>query len=132
MDPVRRHTRRSRRWLVLVAVVVLAGVGAAVGWRFLSTDSGVAACRTIAARMIATDNGQPWPLDRNARADFAGSRYAGLRTAGTTIVDFLVEADRTGFSAPTFEDTLVTDYTNLSAACARHGVTMPPLGFPGD
>jgi hypothetical protein len=126
--------RRNRRVLslILIAVFAVAGGAVALGVHYLSPDSGVAACKRIAAKMIATDNGRPWPLDRDARADFAGSGYADIRSTGTAMADFLKDANSGGSDAPGFDDTVVTDYANLSHACGDHGVTMPPLGFPGD
>ncbi len=135
-DTDEMDANRSMRWhrlgLWIAAIVVVTGAGVFLGIHYLATDSGVSACKRIAAKMTATDNGRPWPLDAHARADFAGSGHARLRDAGTTMADFLGDAARTDYQAPGFDDTVVTDYTELSAACADSGVTMPPLGFPGD
>jgi hypothetical protein len=132
MDAPTPRRRRGLWFAVIIVIVVAAGGAVALALNHRSTDSGVTACQAIATRMIGTDNGHPWPLNKDARADFAGSRFADVRSAGTAMADFLNDPSHTDFEAPDLQDTVISDYTNLSHACGNHGVTMPPLGFPGD
>jgi hypothetical protein len=78
-------------------------------------DSGLAAC----AYPLAT---QPVPAAEypKLRAEFAGSRWPDLRTAGTAYVDLAVQLltarGTDGYQTVWF-------YQRLSAACAKHGPT---------
>ena len=56
------------------------------------------------------------------RAQFAGSRWPDLRTAGTAYVDLAI-ALRTARGTDGYET--VWFYQRLSAACAKHGRPLP-------
>ena len=106
---------RARRLTIGAAAVipalllgVLAGTGAGA-----PKDSGLVACayplttQTVSAADYA-----------KLRAEFAGSRFADLRTAGTAYVD-LATALLTARGTDGYET--VWFYQRLSAACAKHG-----------
>jgi hypothetical protein len=76
-------------------------------------DSGLAACAYPLATQNVPTAGYP-----KIRAEFAGSRWPGLRTAGTAYVD-LATALRTARDTDGYQT--VWFYQRLSAACAKHG-----------
>ena len=75
-------------------------------------DSGLVAC----AYPLATHD-VPAAAYPTLRAEFAGSRFADLRTAGTAYVDLAV-ALRTARGTDGYQT--VWFYQRLSAACAKH------------
>ena len=75
-------------------------------------DSGLVAC----AYPLATQNVPPAEYPK-LRADFAGSRFADVRTAGTAYVDLAV-ALHTARGTDGYET--VWFYQRLSADCAKH------------
>ena len=114
--PSRRNlsTTRTRRSAVGAAAVipalllgVLAGTASAA-----PHDSGLVAC----AYPLATQD-VPAAAYPKLRAEFAGSRFADLRTAGTAYVDLAV-ALRTARGTDGYQT--VWFYQRLSAACAKH------------
>jgi hypothetical protein len=110
----------------------------------LVADSGVQSCKSIAAGRSASPTASAstdaatttMTADqyRTVRAQFSHSRYADLRTAGTHFVDLVWQAagatdgsDGLG-AALALLGPLVSAYSDLSGACANHGVVLPPLG----
>ena len=75
-------------------------------------DSGLVAC----AYPLATQNVPPAEYPK-LRAEFAGSRFADVRTAGTAYVDLAV-ALHTARGTDGYET--VWFYQRLSADCAKH------------
>ena len=150
-DPVpvedARPDRRTR-WiaagvgaaLVAVLIVVLgwAGIGPASP---LHADSGVQACKDVAAGDDAGDT-RPNAGDvtmspddyRWIRGQFQGSRFADIRGSGTHFVDVVWQIGRMFSSggdplapAIAYAGEVFSAYSDLSGACANHGVTLPPL-----
>jgi len=111
---IRNLPARTRRSAIGVAAVipalligVLAGTGSAA-----PHDSGLVAC----AYPLATQD-VPAAEYPKLRAEFAGSRFADLRTAGTAYVDLAV-ALLTARGTDGYQT--VWFYQQLSAACASH------------
>jgi len=116
MNPIRRIRRLA---------VVLAGLAAAlltaplVAAAFGSTDpgtppdSGLAACTYPLSTHDVTATGY-----RQIRAQFAGSRWLDLRTAGTDYVDLAVQL-LTARATDGYQT--IWFYQRLSATCARYG-----------
>ena len=113
---LRNLSTRTRRAAIGAAAVipalllgVLAGTASAA-----PQDSGLVAC----AYPLATQD-VPAVEYRKLRAEFAGSRFPDLRTAGTAYVDLAVQLlharGTDGYQTVWF-------YQRLSAACAKHGV----------
>jgi hypothetical protein len=79
----------------------------------LRPDSGLAGCASLSGTHHLTATGYP-----KIRAEFAGSRWPGLRTAGTAYADLLTQLRHArgtdGYETAWF-------YQRLCAACARHG-----------
>jgi len=107
-------TRRCRVTVGAAALVpalllgVLAGTASAA-----PRDSGLVAC----AYPLATQD-VPAAEYPKLRAEFAGSRFPDLRTAGTAYVDLAV-ALLTARGTDGYET--VWFYQRLSATCAKHG-----------
>lgn len=105
------RTRRSTIGAAAVIPALLIGVpgGTHSG---PPQDSGIIAC----AYPLATQD-VPATEYPKLRADFAGSRFPDLRTAGTAYVDLavalLTARDTDGYETVWF-------YQRLSAACAKH------------
>ena len=78
-------------------------------------DSGLVACAYPLATQHVPATGYP-----KIRAEFAGSRWPDLRTAGTAYVD-LATALLTARGTDGYQT--VWFYQRLSAACARHAAT---------
>ena len=76
-------------------------------------DSGLVACK-----YPLSTHDVPAADYRKIRAEFAGSRWPDLRTAGTAYVD-LATALRTARDTDGYQT--VWFYQRLSAACAKHG-----------
>jgi hypothetical protein len=108
---------RTRRFSIGAAAVipaVLLGALASTGTASAAPrDSGLVAC----AYPLATHD-VPAAAYPKLRAEFAGSRFADLRTAGTAYVDLAV-ALLTARGTDGYET--VWFYQRLSAACAKHG-----------
>jgi hypothetical protein len=83
-------------------------------------DSGLVAC----AYPLSTQD-VPAADYPKIRAEFAGSRWPDLRTAGTAYVDLAV-ALRTARGTDGYET--VWFYQRLSAACVNHGHATPAAG----
>jgi len=112
----RNLSTRPRRAAIGAAAVipalllgVLAGTASAA-----PQDSGLVAC----AYPLATQDVSAAQYT-TLRAEFAGSRFPDLRTAGTAYVDLAVQLlharGTDGYQTVWF-------YQRLSAACAKHGV----------
>ena len=113
--PIKNPSTRARRYTiggVMVTALLLTGVlgSTASG---APQDSGLVAC----AYPLSTHDvpATAYPM---IRAEFAGSRWPDLRTAGTAYVDLAV-ALRTARGTDGYET--VWFYQRLSAACAQHG-----------
>ena len=76
-------------------------------------DSGLAGCSSLSSTHHATVTDYP-----KIRAQFAGSRWPDLRTAGTTYADLATQL-RTARGTDGYQ--AVWFYQRLSAACAKHG-----------
>jgi hypothetical protein len=79
-------------------------------------DSGLAGCTSLSAPHHVTPTDYP-----KIRAQFAGSRWPDLRTAGTAYVDLVVQL-RTARGTDGYQTVWFSQ--RLSAACARHGRTL--------
>jgi len=75
-------------------------------------DSGLAGCASLSSIPQAVGN---YP---KIRAQFAGSHWPDLRTAGTAYADLATQL-RTARGTDGYQ--AVWSYQRLSAACARHG-----------
>ncbi len=80
--------------------------------------SGLAGCTSLSSPHHVTVGDYP-----KIRAQFAGSRWPDLRTAGTAYIDLAIQLRHArgtdGYQAVWF-------YQRLSAACARHGRALSP------
>ena len=106
---------RSRLFAIGAAAAIAALLlGALGGARSAAPeDSGVVAC----AYPLATQDVAVGDYTK-IRAEFAGSRWPDLRSAGTAYVDLAMQ-----LPGATYTDgyETVSFYQQLSAACARHG-----------
>jgi hypothetical protein len=111
---LRNLSARTRRSAVGAAAVIPALLLGALGSTASAApqDSGLVAC----AYPLATHD-VPAAAYPKLRAEFAGSRFADLRTAGTAYVDLAV-ALRTARGTDGYQT--VWFYQRLSAACAKH------------
>lgn len=115
--PTIRNLSTRRRRLTMGAAAVLPAallIGALGGTASAAPqDSGLLAC----AYPLATQH-VPAADYPKIRAEFAGSRWPDLRTAGTAYVDLAVQ-----LLHPRYTDGYETVwfYQRLSAACAKHG-----------
>jgi hypothetical protein len=112
---IRNPSARTRRSAIGAAAMIpalLIGVLASTG-SAAPRDSGLVAC----AYPLATQD-VPAAEYPKLRAEFAGSRYPDLRTAGTAYVDLAV-ALLTARGTDGYQT--VWFYQRLSAACAKHG-----------
>ena len=111
---LRNLSTRTRRSAVGAAAVIPALLLGALGSTASAApqDSGLVAC----AYPLATQD-VPAAEYPKLRAEFAGSRFPDLRTAGTAYVDLAV-ALLTARGTDGYET--VWFYQRLSAACAKH------------
>ena len=117
MNSIRRIRRLAAVLAGLAAALVAAALvaAAALGSTHPGAppDSGLAACAYPLSTHDVTAAGY-----RQIRAQFAGSRWPDLRTAGTDYVDLamqlLTARGTDGYQTVWF-------YQRLSAACAEHG-----------
>ena len=115
MNPIGRIRRLAAVLAGLATALVAFGTPAAFGSTHPGAppDSGLAACAYPLSTRDVTAAGY-----RQIRAQFAGSRWPDLRTAGTDYIDLamqLLTAQGTdGYQTVWF-------YQRLSAACAKHG-----------
>jgi hypothetical protein len=106
-------TTRGRAAIGAAAVIPALLIGVLAGTASAAPqDSGLVAC----AYPLATQD-VPAAEYRKLRAEFAGSRFPDLRTAGTAYVDLAV-ALLTARGTDGYET--VWFYQRLSAACAKH------------
>ena len=110
----RNHPARRRRAAIGAAAAIPALLLGALGSTHAGTpkDSGLVAC----AYPLATQD-VPAAAYPKLRAEFAGSRFPDLRTAGTAYVDLavalLTARGTDGYQTVWFNQ-------RLSAACAKH------------
>jgi len=116
------RTRRAAIGAAAVIAVIPALLLGVLGSTHSGTprDSGLVAC----AYPWATQD-VPAAEYPKLRAEFAGSRFPDLRTAGTAYVDLAV-ALLTARGTDGYET--VWFYQRLSAACAKHEPAMPGIG----
>jgi hypothetical protein len=112
---IKRPSARTRRYTIGTAAVIPALLIGVLGSTHHGgpQDSGLVAC----AYPLSTQN-VPATEYPKIRAEFAGSRWPDLRTAGTAYVD-LATALRTARGTDGYQT--VWFYQRLSAACAEHG-----------
>jgi hypothetical protein len=110
---------RTRRGAIGAGVIIILLLITALGsvHRGESPDSGLAGCLTLSTphRGAALDY-------RVLRADFAGSRWRALRTAGVAYAE-LASQLRTARFTDGYQT--VWSYQRLAAACAQHGRHLP-------
>jgi hypothetical protein len=122
--PVKKISTRTGRYAISAAIVTLflligvltsAHPGALAGSPHpgAPADSGLAGCTSLSSTHHAAAIDYP-----KIRAQFAGSRWPDLRTAGTAYVDLAMQL-RTAPETDGYET--VWFYQRLSAACAKHG-----------
>jgi hypothetical protein len=110
---------------VIIILLLITGLSSVHGSR--PPDSGLAGCMTLASPHHEAR------LDYRAlRADFAGSRWQTLRTAGVAYAE-LASQLRTARFTDGYQG--VSSYQRLAAACAQHGRHLPggdrPASDPG-
>ena len=119
MNPIRRISRLAAVLAGLAVALLTPQLAAALGSTHPGTasDSGLVACAYPLSthEVTAADY-------RHIRAQFAGSRWPDLRSAGTDYVDLAVQL-LTARGTDGYET--VWFYQRLSAACARHGRPLP-------
>ncbi len=112
---IRNLSTRTRRFTIGAAAVIPALLIGVLGSTHHGTpqDSGLVAC----AYPLTTQDISAADY-RKIRAEFAGSRWPDLRTAGTAYVDLAVQLltarGTDGYQTVWF-------YQRLSATCAKHG-----------
>jgi hypothetical protein len=122
--PIKKISTRACRYMISAAVMtlfLLIGVLSSVHPATLAgnihpgapADSGLAGCTSLSsAHQVAAAD---YP---KIRAQFAGSRWPDLRTAGTAYVDLAIQL-RTARGTDGYQT--VWFYQRLAAACAKHG-----------
>ena len=113
---IKNLSTRTRRLTIGAAAVMPALLIGVLGSTGSGTprDSGLAAC----AYPLTTQT-VPAADYQKLRAEFAGSRWADLRNAGTAYVDLAVQLLQARGGTDGYET--VWFYQRLSAACAEHG-----------
>jgi hypothetical protein len=112
--PIRKISTRTRRGTIGVAIMTLVLLISILGFhRGAPADSGPAGCTSLSSTHHVAAIDYP-----KIGAQFAGSRWPDLRTAGTAYVDLAV-----ALLKPQYTDGYETVwfYQRLSAACAKHG-----------
>jgi hypothetical protein len=110
---------RTRRGVIGAGVIIVLLMISALSieHRGQSPDSGLAGCVTLSTPQHGA------PLDyRVLRADFAGSRWRALRTAGVAYAE-LASQLRTARFTDGYQT--VSAYQRLAAVCAQHGRHLP-------
>jgi hypothetical protein len=114
---IRNPSTRARRYMIAGVMLIALVLGVVVGIRLgTPEDSGLVACGYPLSTQAIPAAEYP-----KIRAEFAGSRWPDLRTAGTAYVDLAV-ALLTARGTDGYET--VWFYQRLSAACAKHGRTI--------
>ena len=112
---IRNLSTRARRFTIGAAAAIPAVLIGVLGSTHTDAphDSGLVAC----AYPLTTQD-VPATAYPKIRAEFAGSRWPDLRTAGTAYVDLAIKLRR-----PQYTDgyETVSRYQRLAAACAKHG-----------
>jgi hypothetical protein len=111
---IRNPSTRARRSMIAGVLLIALVLGVLVGLRLgTREDSDLVACAYPLGTQTISAAEYP-----KIRAEFAGSRWPDLRTAGTAYVDLAV-ALLTARGTDGYET--VWFYQRLSAACAEHG-----------
>ena len=112
---IRNLSTRTRRFTIGTAAVIPALLIGVLGSTYHGAphDSGLAACAYPLSTQHVSAAGY-----LKIRAEFAGSRWPDLRTAGTAYAD-LATALLTARGTDGYQT--VWFYQRLSAACAKHG-----------
>jgi len=112
---LRNPPARRRRAAIGAAAAIPALLLGALGSTHAGTpkDSGLVAC----AYPWATQN-VPAAEYPKLRAEFAGSRFPDLRTAGTAYVDLAIQLQKARGGTDGYQT--VWFHQRLSAACAKH------------
>ena len=112
---IRNLSTRTRRFAIGAAAAIPAVLIGVLGSTHSDAphDSGLVAC----AYPLTTQD-VPATAYPKIRAEFAGSRWPDLRTAGTAYVDLAIQ-----LLTPQYTDgyETVSCYQRLAAACAKHG-----------
>jgi hypothetical protein len=110
---------RTRRAAIGAGVILMLLLITALGsvHRGESSDGGLAGCVTL-----STPHRGAWPDYRVLRADFTGSRWRTLRTAGVAYAEMASQL-RTARFTDGYQG--VWSYQRLAAACAQHGRHLP-------
>jgi hypothetical protein len=113
--PIKNPSTRARRYAIGAAAVIPALLIGVPGSTHSDAphDSGLVACAYPLSTQDVPATDYP-----KIRAEFAGSRWADLRTAGTAYVDLAV-ALRTARGTDGYQT--VWFYQRLSGSCAEHG-----------
>jgi hypothetical protein len=112
---INNRSARTRHRMIGAAIVtplLLIGVLSSVH-PGAPVDSGLAGCTSLSGTRQVPATGYP-----KIRAQFAGSRWPDLRTAGTAYADLAVQLRHARY---TDGYQTVWFYQRLSAACAKHG-----------
>ena len=111
---IRNLSTRARRFTIGAAATIPAVLIGVLGSTHTDAphDSGLVAC----AYPLTTQD-VPATAYPKIRAEFAGSRWPDLRTAGTAYVDLAIKLRR-----PQYTDgyETVSRYQRMAAACAKH------------
>ena len=112
---LRNLSARRRRAAIGAAAAIPALLLGALGSTHAGTpkDSGLVAC----AYPLATQD-VPAAEYPKLRAEFAGSRFPDLRTAGTAYVDLAIQLQKARGGTDGYQT--VWFHQRLSAACAKH------------
>jgi len=112
---IKNLSTRTRRFTIGAAAVIPALLIGVLGSTHSGApqDGGLVACAYPLSTQDVPATDYP-----KIRAEFAGSRWPDLRTAGTAYVDLAVQL-RTARGTDGYQT--VWFYQRLSAACAKHG-----------
>lgn len=123
----------------VLILLLVAGAVSLIVWNKspLTKDSGVVACEQMTqekggplAANKTSDGKWTEQQYRDARKIFANSRYEDLSKAGTHLVDVIWQVNGLKDDDPSIlimAGQITSAYTDLSGACAAHGVTIKPL-----
>lgn len=136
--PPKRRTGLILAAAVVAGLLVLTGVGY-VAWQRFGPDPGIAACEAMAAKKSPVSDSANRGGDKLTKAQylelrdvFDGSRHDDIRTAGLKLVDVLWQISQIPegeeFGALAFIGTATSAMTELTGACANHGIVVSLQG----